>query len=248
MLQQDPVAWGQAGQVVNCLGTYSHRSLGRVLLDLPSPGQHPPCCRQPSSPGHMPAAGRHDPDFPESPFLQQPVSALLTTLQESAKSLSLPPGGIPTRYPPPPRTLCLVTPKPAVFPWQHCLYLLCRAMTDAFGIHMATTCPSITATGSATAGDFPAGPEVPAPTAGKQLLPAAPLQCPHKASPYLAILLTCLFSFHSLSSSKQAFHLVVHDPGRVSVTSLQEEAEEWSWAAQTSAAHSAVALEGLEML
>lgn len=49
-------------------------------------------------------------------------------------------------------------------------------MTNTFGIHVATTCPSITTTDSATAGDFPVGSEVPAPTVGEQLLPSAPTQ------------------------------------------------------------------------
>lgn len=126
--------------------------------------------------------------------------------------------------------LHLLHTKTCYFPGQHCLYLLYRAMTNAFGIHMTTTCPSITTTASATARDFPVGSEVPAPTRGEQLLPTAPTQHPRKASPYLAILLTCLFSCHSSSFSKRAFPSVTHHPRRVSVASLQEEEEERSWA------------------
>lgn len=93
MLQLDPATWGQAGKGVNCLGTSSRRSVGHVLLDLPSPGEPPRRCRQPGSPP-VPLEDtrlqlwRHEPDLPKSPFLQHSVtSSLLTTIQELAKSL-----------------------------------------------------------------------------------------------------------------------------------------------------------------
>lgn len=66
---------------------------------------------------------------------------------------------------------------------------------------------------------------------GEQLLPSASTQRSGKASPYLAILLTCLFSFHSSSFSKQSLPFVVHHPGQALVVFLREEVEERSWAA-----------------
>lgn len=67
---------------------------------------------------------------------------------------------------------------------------------------------------------------------GEQLLPNAPTHRSGKASPYLAILLTCLFPFHLSSFSKQSLLFVVHHPGQASVTFLREQEEERSWVAQ----------------
>lgn len=84
---------------------------------------------------------------------------------------------------------------------------------------------------------------------GEQLLPSAPTQSSGKASPYLAILLTCLFPFHSASFSKQSLPFVVHHPGQASVTFPERgrggEVLGSSW---TSAARGVVGLEGSEVL
>lgn len=175
--------------------------------------------------------------FP-SPFLQHSRHCLSNNVGISQKPGIASQESFTSSQPVPDHTKTSYFPQPA-------LSELCRAVTNARGIHVATTCPSITTRDSATAGDFP---EVPAPVMGEQLLPSAPTQRSGKASPYLAILLTCLFPFHLSSFSKQSLLFVVHHPGQASVTFLRGRGGEVLGCSWTSAARSVLGLEGSEVL